>query len=169
MPIDEEWLKSVGFKWHQLDRQPSKHWLLWLGDAVRAQNGNSLTCYEDLGIELAPCGWSGHPDDRWFCWLRGDSAGRYHRFIHLRHLRTRGEVATLVAAVSGQPWNPDNHVYGGCVSPEHAAQIRADWDRLDRKMLREGAKWSNIEKDDSRGRALPDHLEAHAKSREPEA
>jgi len=29
--LTEEWLKRVGFKWHQLDRQPDKHWLLWLG------------------------------------------------------------------------------------------------------------------------------------------
>lgn len=33
-PITEEWLKSVGFKWHQLDRRPEKQWLLWLGDAL---------------------------------------------------------------------------------------------------------------------------------------
>ena len=40
-PITEEWLKEVGFKWHQLARQPEKQWLLWLGDAVR----------DGLGIE----------------------------------------------------------------------------------------------------------------------
>jgi hypothetical protein len=27
-PITEEWLKAVGFRWRQIDRQPSKQWLL---------------------------------------------------------------------------------------------------------------------------------------------
>ena len=31
LPLTEEWLKENGFKWHQFDRQPDKHWLLWLG------------------------------------------------------------------------------------------------------------------------------------------
>jgi hypothetical protein len=158
-PITEDWLKSVGFKWHQLDRQPDKHWLLWLGGAIK----ESLTSYEDLGIELAPV----FRTPRWFCWLRGDSAGRYHRFIHLRYVETRGEIVNLVTALSGQAWDPDNHHYGGVRTPEETARIRAEYDRLDRVMLRDGHKWSEIEKDDSRGRALPEHLEAHEKGRKP--
>ncbi len=32
--ITEDWLYAVGFRWHQLDRQPNKQWLLWLGNAI---------------------------------------------------------------------------------------------------------------------------------------
>jgi len=58
-PISEEWLASVGFKWHQLKRQPAKHWVLWLGGR------RFLQSYEDLGVELAP----GIRDANWTCWL----------------------------------------------------------------------------------------------------
>lgn len=47
-PITDEWLKSVGFKWHQFDRQPGK---LWLGGGLKEKP--CLTSYEDIGIELA--------------------------------------------------------------------------------------------------------------------
>lgn len=50
--ITEDWLKLVGFKWHEFERQNAKHWLLWLGGGLRQKP--SLTDYEDLGIELAP-------------------------------------------------------------------------------------------------------------------
>jgi hypothetical protein len=30
--ISEDWLRSVGFKWHQIDRQPSRHWVLGCRD-----------------------------------------------------------------------------------------------------------------------------------------
>lgn len=53
-PITEEWLKSVGFKWHQFDRQPDKHWLLWLGGGLKERpsrrafdNRNSSAGYAD--------------------------------------------------------------------------------------------------------------------------
>lgn len=48
--ITEDWLKAIGFKWHNLELQPDKHWLLWLGSAQY----NNTTCYEDLGVEVAP-------------------------------------------------------------------------------------------------------------------
>jgi hypothetical protein len=163
-PITEDWLKSVGFKWHQFDRQPDKHWLLWLGGGLRQKP--SLTDYEDIGIELA----ANLPlrDDvaEWFCWLRSDCAGRYHRFIHLRHIVTRGDVIALVEAISGRPWMPENHFYGSLRSPEHADRIRKDLLRADQRMLLEASshqKWADIEKDDSRGRALPEHMTAAIK------
>lgn len=164
-PLDEEWLKAVGFKWHQLDRQPQKHWLLWLGAA--ANDGHSFTSYEDIGIEVAAGWWFNRNGERindrgqWFCWLRSDGAGRYHRFIHLRHIHTRADVANLVEAITGQPWNPANHVYGSCQKPEQAARDRADKDRLDRRLLRDGHPWSPVEADDTMGGALPEHLAAH--------
>lgn len=164
-PITEDWLKSAGFKWHQFDRQPDRHWLLWLGAGLRERP--SMTSYEDLGLELAP---NIAPRDggmrEWFCWLRSDAAGRYHRFIHLRHLATTGDVINLVRAISGRPWTPADHLYGSLHSPENAARIRSDRERLDQRLMREGPKWSEVEKDDSRGRALPEHMQAAENARE---
>jgi hypothetical protein len=171
MPITEDWLKSAGFKWHQLERQPHKHWLLWLGDATAERH--SFTSYEDIGIELAPCWWKSRegeaagPIGKWFCWLRDDSAGRYHRFIHIRHLRTVGELILLIEATTGQRWNPANNLYGSMRKPEDAERIRkTDAQRFDRQIILESGnwhKWSDIEKDDTRGRALPEHMTAAIK------
>jgi hypothetical protein len=162
--ISAEWLRDVGFKWHQTELQPDKHWLLWLGSAVRAHD-DSLMSYEDLGIELAPgMDLAGAP--RWFCWLRSDAAGRYHRFIHLRYLRTRGDVRAMVALLSGQAWDVRNHWYGSCVSPAQAEHSRREHARIDRRFREERATWSEAEKDPTRGGALPEHLEAHIKAQE---
>lgn len=60
-PITEEWLKSVGFKWHQFVRQPD------------------TTC---------------------------------------------GDVIALVEAITGQPWDPENHLYGSAHTPERVASRR---------------------------------------------
>ncbi|MGJ5203596.1 hypothetical protein [Bradyrhizobium sp. HKCCYLR20261] len=150
-PISDEWLKSVGFRWHQFDRQPDKHWLLWLGGGLRQRP--SLTDFEDLGIEVAP-----GRDGSWFCWLRSDMSGRYHRFIHLRHIETQADVIQLVEAISGRPWTPENHLYGHLYSPDGAARVRKDLERLDRRLMLQGHKWSDEEEDDSRGRALPEHM-----------
>jgi len=165
-PITEEWLKESGFKWHNFDRQPSKHWLLWLGAGLKEKP--CLTSYEDIGIELAAntsIRDAVLPD--WFCWLRSDAAGRYHRFIHLRHVETRRDVTQLVEAISGRPWTPGNHLYGSLHSPANAERIRQDLQRLDARLIQGAAsyhKWSEIEKDDDRGRALPEHMEAAVKS-----
>lgn len=150
-PITEEWLKSVGFKWHQLDRQPTKQWLLWLGELC------SDTA-DDLGIELC----SGGRDGTWYCWLRSDTSRRYSRFLHVRHMKVIGDVIRLIVALTDQSWNPQNHINGVAMTQKHADSIRADWDRLDRKWLRETPdhfKWRDIEKDDSRGGALPEHMQ----------
>jgi hypothetical protein len=165
-PISEDWLKAVGFKWHQLDRQPSKHWVLWLGHGLN--QGASLTDSEDIGIEIAANMPGRNPVLKdWFCWFRSDAAGQYHRFIHLRHLTLNTEVMRLVEAITGYPFDPGNHFYGSALTPERAQRRRQeDATRLDRQMMLEAspfAKWSEVEKDDTRGRALPEHLEAHEK------
>lgn len=154
-PINEEWLRDSGFKWHQVDRQPGKHWLLWIGNVM-----GCFSSFEDLGIEIAECQ---NKQREWFCWLRSDTAGRYHRFIHLRKVTTCSEIIGIVEALTLLPWNPDNHIYGSLFDAEHAAHIRRDNQRLDHIIRQERPKWSETEKDDSRGRALPEHLEAHAK------
>lgn len=162
-PITEDWLKSAGFKWHQLERQPSKHWLIWLGDAGGGGD------FEDIGVEVASMRYeNGRGEmigrEEWFVWFRSDCAGRYHRFIHVRHMRFQHELVKLVEAVSGQDWNPENHLYGSVRTPSRAEAIRKDDERMDRRMQRE-TKWYGIEKDDTRGRALPEHYEAHEKAR----
>lgn len=162
--ITEDWLSSVGFKWHQMDRQPDKHWLLWLGGAIP----DRITSFEDLGIELAPRWWKNRNGDdigevgSWHCWLRADTAGRYHRFLHVRPLRTAAEVMQLVEALTGQAWDVSNHIYGNVYQPKHAESLRRDMGRLDHHLREERMKWSEVEKDDTRGRALPEHMEAHA-------
>jgi hypothetical protein len=157
-PITAEWLASVGFRWHQLDRQPDRHWLLWLGRALASKEADA----EDLGIELAPR----LDEPSWFCWLRSDLAGRYHRFLHIRYLSTQAEVAELVAALTGTPWAPENHLYGAARTPDEAARLRTERERLDRRLMLDGRPWSEVEKGDTRGGALPEHLEAHEVARE---
>lgn len=153
-PISEAWLKSAGFKWHQFDRQPDKHWLLWLGDALGRHRS-----YEDLGIELAP----NVPSDTsaWFCWLRDDSAGHYHRFIHIRHLHTVDELVALIEGIIGRRFDPANSLYGFHRTPEQAARIRQEDERLDRRLMRSGYPWSEAEKDATRGGPLAEHQDHH--------
>jgi hypothetical protein len=153
--ITEEWLKEVGFKWHQFDRQPNKHWLLWLGDALADASGYRDDT-SDLGIELARSSFSDR--EYWFCWLRSDTAHRYSRFLHVRHVLYRDDLIRMIEGLTGRTWNPANHFYGCMKTTEQAARLRADHDRLDRRLLREGAPWGDHEKDDTRGGALPEHM-----------
>lgn len=148
--ITEQWLKESGFKWHQLERQPNRQWILWLAGAFR----DGFTADDELGIELTPNG-----DENWFCWLRGDYSHRYSRFIHIRHMRSRDEVIKLVEACTGQAWDVNNHRYGRVLRPQHAEQARKEHDRLDKIFMRESPPWHDIEKDESRGGALPEHMQ----------
>lgn len=168
--ITEKWLRDSGFKWHQFDRQPDKHWLLWLGWG----SDNRSMCIQDIGIELAPAWWQNRNGDdvgqvgSWHCWFRSDTAGRYHRFLHVRHVTQINEISKLVEAITGNEWNPDNHFYGNCYTPARAEQIRQDLERLDMRLsvgAPTHAKWLEVEKDDTRGRALPEHMEAQSKDR----
>jgi hypothetical protein len=148
--ISEDWLRSVGFKWHQFNRQNTKQWLLWCG----ITSGESWTDTQDIGIEV--CENTGLGKD-WFCWLRSDYAHRYSRFIHVRHIKTQRELILLVEAVTGLPWNPANHRNGCVLTDEQAERARKEAERLDQVMLRENPKWREIEKDDTMGGALPEH------------
>lgn len=151
--LSEEWLAEVGFKWHEVTRSPHKHWVLWLGDAL---DGRMFSSQQDLGIELT----MGAMEGKWFCWLRSDVAGRYSRFLHVRHLYTQAELIRMVEGLTGQNWNPENHFYGGMVTHKRAEYLRAESERLDRYFLAERPKWNAFEKDPTRGGALPQHLEA---------
>jgi len=154
-PITEDWLRSVGFKWHQLERQPEKMWLLWLGDCTRT----TFSSFEDLGIEIASN--RDYPiKGSWSVWLRADHAHRYCRFIHIRYITSQEELIALVEALTGQRWNPENNLYGSMRTPEQATAIRKEDERIDIKWLHNNHKWNSIEKDDTRGRALPEHMQA---------
>jgi hypothetical protein len=152
-PITEPWLCSVGFKWHEFERQGSKQWLLWLGDACR--RGRSFEDTEDLGIEVASSrdGW-------WFCWLRSDGSHRYSRFLHIRHIRFQNELIAMIEGLTGQAWDPANNRMGAMLKPERAAWHRERENRLDQRIIRETTPWRSIEQDPSRGGALPEHMQA---------
>lgn len=164
--ITEEWLASVGFKWHQFDRQPQKHWLLWIGSAIE----DNCTSISDLGIELSPM-WFGNSKgdivgrDAWFCWLRSDMAGKYSRFIHTRHIRTTDDVVQLFSALTGQPWDPENNLFGNAYTAKQAAQLRAQFRRPDVDMMLNGLPHRKIEADDTIGGALPEHVEEYEEAR----
>lgn len=158
--IAEDWLKEVGFKWHEFERQGAKHWLLWCGDT-----GGRTVAMEDIGVEVAPAWWIGGKgtvcgmEGMWHVWLRGDVAGRYSRFMHVRHMRWQSELIALVEACTGQPWNVENHIYGSVRTAEAAARIRDEQHRLDLRMMRDGHPWRESEKEPTRGRPLIEHME----------
>jgi hypothetical protein len=153
LPITEEWLSEVGFKWHQMERQPNKHWLLWLGGAMPSW---FLVSFEDIGIELAPS-----TDGTWFCWLRSDVSHRYGRFIHIRHLQTRAEVVRLIEGLTGARWDPANNLYGSMHTPAAADRLREEHRRLDLQFLAEPwSSWHRTECDAERGRPLLEHMQA---------
>lgn len=157
-PLTDQWLADVGFRWHQMDRQPSKHWVLWLGLAIADHN----ISMSDLGIELAGNRFVNRYDrlvdhEKYFCWLRSDSAHRYSRFLHIRHLRTRGELLDMIYGLTGVHFDPANCWYGSLVTPEMAARNRIEHDRLDMRMARDGHPHNDLEKDDTAGRAMIEH------------
>jgi hypothetical protein len=157
-PITEDWLKSVGFKWSQFERQPSKHWTLWLGACLECDFRRGGSDSEELGIELAD-----GRDGAWFCWLRSDTAGRYHRFIHIRHLRNQRQLIGIVEAFTGLPWNPANHFYGSVRCDKCAARFRKEEERFDRKLMAESHPWTEQEKDETRSKPLIEHVDAAIK------
>jgi len=149
--ITEGWLTEIGFRWHQLDRQPFKQWLLWIGEAA-----DPATCFEDLGIEVAPT-CSG---DSWHCWARADYSGRYSRFVHLRHIVSREELIFLLEGMVGRGFDRSDVFNGIWMAPGRAARVRGEEQRLDRRIMRE-RPWRSIEHDETRGRALPEHAQAY--------
>ena len=161
--ITDDWLRESGFKRHQFDRQPGKQWLLWLDMACVEATGPKAFG-EDLGLELTRGDTPSDERGPWyFCWLRADTSRRYSRFLHVRHLRWQHELIAMVEGLTGAKWAPADCFNGAMFSPESAARRRAENDRLDRRIIRESPPWREIEQDDSRGGALPEHMEAAVK------
>lgn len=142
--LSEETLKRLGFRWEQHDRQPSKHWVLWIGGLL----DRMFSGPEDLGIEVA----FNESSDDWFCWLRSDAAHRYHRFIHIRHIKYEHELVDLISALSGVKFDAQNVVYGCLRTEEHAMALKAEQDRLDLRILANSHPWTDFEKDPHRAK-----------------
>lgn len=135
--ITEDYLRSVGFKYDTPDPRARelKHWTLWISDCFEGVSSDSLA------IELAKS------SDDWFCWLRSDVAGRYHRFIHLRHLRFQNELEAMITGITGQQFDPANNWYGSMRSPKSAEYLRKDSERLDLLFNERRCKWDTTERD----------------------
>jgi len=76
-------------------------------------------------------------------------------------------LIALVEAITWPEVGPCKHIYGVMQTAERAAAIHEEQQRLDRRMMEQGSphsKWSEIERDDTRGRALPEHMKRTAKS-----
>ncbi len=101
IPITEEYLRELGFKWDTVGNDPVNHWLLWLGESLGSHHS-----HDDLGIELAAY------RDAWHCWIRADYCGRYTRIIHVRMLQTAGELCALIEAMIGQRFDVSRVWYG---------------------------------------------------------
>lgn len=154
-PITEDWLKESGFRWAQHHRQNTKHWLLWLGDAVREREGFNLTSYEDIGIEVT----QGAMDQKWFCWFRSDAGSLYGRFLHVRHMRLRIELVRLVEAVTGYPWTPEFHVGGSARGPIGYKNMLDYARRKDVELIVDPNRaWHDIERDPYRAGATAQTL-----------
>lgn len=155
--ITEEWLRDCGFKWEQHERQPSKHWLLWIGSACLDYDRTSDP--DSLGIELAEMG---RTDTRlWYCWIRSDIAGRYARLIHVRYVYLQSEVESIIQALTGRKVDWKDSMYGSLRSPMQAEHLRKDRMRLDQQInhawvdrVDADKKISGIDKD-KRGSSLP--------------
>lgn len=158
--ISEDWLREVGFKWHQFDRQADKHWLLWIGGA----KDEPWSSPEDLGIEVAAGAYNGSDHGDWFCWLRCDSSHRYHRFLHVRHICFKHELIQIVEGLSGTPWKPENVWYGSLRSEKVSSYLQAEKERLDKRIHSDQYPWSESEKDPDRGRPLREHMDAALKA-----
>jgi hypothetical protein len=145
--ITEEWLKEIGFKWHDVERS-GRNWLLWIGSAI-AQNSpyGRTSSFEDFGLELSKF----HKDiENWAVFYRADYAGRYTRFIYCRDVWKREQLTRLLEALIDVPFDPANVMYGSLYRPEQAAHYkRQDQKRLDRRIALEN-RWRADEADDSK-------------------
>jgi hypothetical protein len=160
--ITEDWLRDCGFKWEQLDRQPHKSWLLWIGMAC-VDYGSMFRSSDNLGIELSKIlsQPKGYRYDLWNCWIRNDIAGRYARIIHVRYVYLQSEVEHIIAALTGRRVEWRDSMYGSLHDPVSGEQLRHDRMRLDQRINHAWVDRVDAEKGisgidkDKRGATLP--------------
>lgn len=70
----------------------------------------------------------------------------------------------MIEGITGQKWNPENNWYGAMRTSSDAEALKNEQQRLDLLVLPERPTWYEHEKDESRGGALPEHLDAAIKS-----
>lgn len=110
--ITEEWLAESDFKYTQEERQPHKHWTLWLGSAIE----DNLTDAQSIGIEVTMAWWYNRYDEKignvdgWNCWLKSHHPGYKH--IHIRHLKYKHELIAICESLTGITWHPEFNLYG---------------------------------------------------------
>jgi hypothetical protein len=83
---------------------------------------------DDLGLEISKWDETG---TSWSLWLRADYAGRYDRFLYAREVATVEQVTRLIEALTDRPWTPADVLYGQYWTPEAAARLRRDAERMD--------------------------------------
>jgi len=124
-----------------------------------------MTSFEDLGLELAP---------RWQKNRNGDDVGEVGHGSHgcepIRPVATIGLFISRALRTRrchnprrGTQWpivDPQNHYAGMVYQPKHIASIRRDLNRLDHQIREGNPKWARSQKDDARGRTLPEHMQA---------
>ena len=123
--LTDEWLGEIGFKWHQEERQTTKHWTLTLGWGAP----NTRACHEDLCIEVA----DGAMNGEWFCWLRRGTRFS-NNFIHIRHIRYKSELTNMITALTGTEFKAENCMYGNFYNDRIAAKLRKEYEELKARM-----------------------------------
>jgi hypothetical protein len=148
-PLTEEFLRDVGFRWHQNELQPNKMWLLWIGGAMFSRNG--MASFDNFGLELSESTWEG---ERYFSlWFRSDIAGRYSRFLWARDLTTVEQLVRVIESLTDAPFSPLNVLYGSLHTPEQAARLRVSEQRSDWRIAKSGAAAWKEETDETKSTA----------------
>ena len=112
IPLTEEWLASVGFKYREPgQRQTFRHWTLTFNEP------------HDYGLYIQTT-MPGHIDKEgrhvgmrhgWHLWVgRSDCSC----FLHLRRVFWRSDIIAIVEAFSGQPWSPTKAGHVPCINRE---------------------------------------------------
>ena len=123
-PLTEAWLSENGFKYYQEERQPHKHWTLWLGWGSEYKN----SCNDDIGVELSMAWWFNRNQEKigdvdgWHCWIISGRGAR--KSIHVRLIYSEYDLINLVTAITGNEWKPENHMFGNCYTDDHANLVR---------------------------------------------
>lgn len=115
VPLTEEWLASVGFKYNEPgEMQTFRHWFLKFNE----KNDHGLY------IRTTKPGWFNRngehisADNGWFLWV-----GREHNSFHLRHIHNQSDIINIVEALSGYEWRPENYMYGMVMTTEQKEQL----------------------------------------------